>query len=119
MFRLIGRRLLALAIAYAVVLGPIMPLLAAMAASADASGLGEICGDNHPRSGGGGPIGHALACPMCLAHDCGVSGFAAPGANAALPAPASARSLRLAQADEVAPRLRRDGQGLARGPPQA
>jgi hypothetical protein len=121
MFRSIRRKLVALAVAYAVALGPVVPLLASMAAAASIgpSVLGEICTADTSRSGAGGPARHAPICPMCLAHGCGASDLVAPGTSAGLAPPASARSLPLAPADNVALDLRNGGRQLARAPPRA
>jgi hypothetical protein len=117
MVRLIRRRLVALAIAYAVALAPIVPLLAAYA---DPSQLGEICGADHVRTGADGPIGHVPVCPMCLAHDCGAPGLLATDASgSAVPAVDTDRSLAVARADDLAPGPRRAGRQLARAPPRA
>jgi hypothetical protein len=121
MFRSIRRKLVALAVAYAVALGPVVPLLASMAAAASIgpSVLGEICAADTSRSGADGPARHAAACPMCLVHGCGAPDLVAPGTSAILAAPSSLGSLPLAQADNAASLPRHAGRQLARAPPRA
>jgi hypothetical protein len=88
MYRLIRRRLVALAVAYALALGPTLPLLTAFATAAETGPaiLSDICATD--KSGAGSdadaPSRHRPACPlgmMCLAQDCGANCCPAAGAH--------------------------------------
>src|SRR5262245_41771869 len=99
MYRLICRRLVALAVAYALALAPVLPLLAAFAWAADLgpAGVGGICASK--RSDASPPTdvpnGHGGACALgtgCALQDCGAAGLPAPGgASAAIGVIAAAR----------------------------
>jgi hypothetical protein len=86
MYRLICRRLVALAVAYALALAPLLPLLAAFAWAADLgpAGVGEICASKRSdaRSPADVPNGHGAACALgtgCVLQECGAAGLPAPG----------------------------------------
>jgi hypothetical protein len=86
MYRMICRRLVALAVAYSLALAPILPLLAAFAWAADlgAAGIGEVCASKRSdaRSPAHVPNGHGAACPLgagCPLQDCSAVGLPAPG----------------------------------------
>ncbi len=87
MYRLIRRRVVALAVAYALALNPVLPLLAASAWAGDLgpAGVGEICvtTQSGARSGADLPRRHGPVCPLgmaCSMHDCG-GGFPPVGAG--------------------------------------
>jgi hypothetical protein len=125
MYRLVCRRLVTLAVAYALALAPVLPLLAAFAWAADlgAASAGEICAST--RSDARSPIdvpnGHGAACPLgagCPLQDCSAAGVPAPvGAVAAI------GGLGLGQffvrPAEALPRPRDGGPHFARAPPRA
>jgi hypothetical protein len=92
MYRLICRRFVALGVAYALALAPVLPLLAAFAWAADLgpAGVGEICASKRSdaRSPADAPNGHGAACLLgtgCALQDCSAAGLPAPdGATAAI-----------------------------------
>jgi hypothetical protein len=87
MYRLICRRLIALAVAYAIALAPVLPMLAALAWAADLgpAGVGEICASkwSDASSPADVPDGHGAACPPgagCPLQGCSAAGLPASGA---------------------------------------
>jgi hypothetical protein len=90
MYRLICRRLVALAVAYALALAPVLPLLAAFARAADLgpAGVGEICASKQSDASSPAdvPNGHGPACPLgagCSLQDCSAAGLPARGETTA------------------------------------
>jgi hypothetical protein len=86
MYRLICRRLVALGVAYALALSPVLPLLAAFVWAADIgpAGVGEICASKRSDASSPAdvPNGHGAACPLgtgCPLQDCSAAGLPAPG----------------------------------------
>jgi hypothetical protein len=131
MYRMTCRRLIALAVAYAVALNVVLPLLPAFAPAAQASGTtaktipGPICGTGYSgeRSGGDLPNGHEPDCPFglaCSALNCAATGFLAVGARGVLVlAPAAASVLHVVCSDDAGFRPRDTGAPFARAPPLA
>jgi hypothetical protein len=125
MYRLICRRLVALAVAYALALAPVLPLLAAfaLAADLDPAGVGEICASKRSdaRSPADVPNGHGAACALgtgCALQDCSAAGLPAPGgATAAIGVLAAARFF--VHPAEAVLRPRDGGPHFARAPPRA
>lgn len=125
MYRLICRRLVALAVAYALALAPVLPLLAAFAWAADLgpAGVGEICASKRSdaRSPADVPNGHGAACALgtgCALQDCAAAGLPAAGAVTAAIAAFGSAAFSLHPAD-AAVRLRDGGANFARAPPRA
>jgi hypothetical protein len=125
MYRLICRRLLALAVAYALALAPVLPLLAAFAWAADPgpAGVAEICASKRSDASSpvGVPNGHEAACPLgtgCSLQDCSGAGLpASGGATAAIGVLGPARLF--AHSAEAVLRPRDGGPHFARAPPRA
>jgi hypothetical protein len=125
MYRLICRRLLALGVAYAIALAPVLPLLAAFAWAGDLgeARVGEICSSQRsdPSSPAGVPNGHGAACPFgtgCSLQDCSAAGLPASGtAIAAIGVLGPARFF--VHPVEAVLRPRDGGPHFARAPPQA
>jgi hypothetical protein len=121
MYRLICRRVVALAAAYALALSPILPLLTAFAAASDfaLAARGEICATK--QSGADRPNGHGASCALgigCSGQDCGANGVLAGPTDgttirALRPAPFF---MRLAEEGPVG---RAHGAHFARAPPRA
>jgi hypothetical protein len=120
MYRMTCRRLIALAVAYAVALNMVLPLLPAFAPAAQASETtgattamtipGPICGTGYSgeRSGGDLPNGHEPDCPF---------GLACSALNCA--ATASASVFQVVCSDDAGFRPRDSGAPFARAPPLA
>jgi hypothetical protein len=135
MYRMTCRRLIALAVAYAVALNMVLPLLPAFAPAAQASETtgattaktipGPICGTGYSgeRSGGDLPNGHEPDCPFglaCSALNCAATGFLVVGARGVLVlAPASASVFQVVCSDDAGFRPRDSGAPFARAPPLA
>jgi hypothetical protein len=127
MHRRTSRRLIALAVAYAVALNVILPLLPAFAPAAEAGAAtpAQICGAGRSgeRSGADLPSGHGPDCPFglaCSMPDCTAAGFLAVGTRSVLLlAPASTSVLRVVRPDDAAFRPRDTGTPYARAPPPA
>jgi hypothetical protein len=126
MCRLICRRFVALAVAYAVALNLVVPLLAAFALAADATpaSLAERCApDQSGASRGGDRNGHPPACPFdsaCLMQDCGANGaFAAGASSAAILAFGTGPLLLSIRLDGRTLLPREAGVQFARAPPHA
>jgi hypothetical protein len=125
MYRLIRRRLVALAVAYALALAPVLPLLAAFAWAADLgpAGVGEVCASKQSdaNSPAGVPNGHGAACPLgagCALQDCSAAGLPAPGgATAAVGVLGPARFFVHPAEAVLSPRD--GGPHSARAPPRA
>src|SRR5262245_36810244 len=125
MYRLICRRLLALGVAYALALAPVLPLLAAFALAADPGpvGVGEICASKRSdaRWPAEVPNRDGTACPLgagCPPHSCSDAGLpASDGVAAAIGALGPARFV--AHSAEAVSRPRDGGPHFARAPPQA
>jgi hypothetical protein len=125
MYRLICRRLVALAVAYALALAPVLPLFAAFAWAADLGpvGVGEICASKRSDASSPAdvPNGHRPACPFgagCALQDCSAAGLPAPGgATAAIGVLGPARFF--VHPAEAVPRPRDGGPHFARAPPRA
>ena len=90
MFRRICHKAVALAVAYAVALNLLVPLLAALASSAQAEPVtfAEFCATDQGSAASGGDRRHQHApeCPLgpaCLTQDCGPNGFPALGSETA------------------------------------
>ena len=122
MHRLICRRFITLAVAYAVALNMVLPLLPAFALAAEATNPAEICATGRATSPTGLPHGHGSICPFGLAcsHDCGATGFLAGGArSAAVFVPCIVPSLSLVQVDDPSRVQRVAAAQFARAPPPA
>jgi hypothetical protein len=127
MFRLICRRIVALAVAYAVALNLIVPLLAALAsaAQADPATLVELCAADQGGAGSSGdrPVRHGPLCPLgptCLMQDCGPNGVLAHGSQTVTTfSPQSTAALLSIHPDDERLLLRAIGARSARAPPQA
>jgi hypothetical protein len=124
MYGLAVRRLLVLALAYALALAPVLPLLAARASAADLfpAGAGEICATKPSGVGWGPdvPNEHRSACPhgaACAIAGCG-GGVLAAGAGAVTVVALRSAPLLIDPAAE-APPARASGAHLARAPPRA
>jgi hypothetical protein len=125
MYRLICRKVVALAAAYALALSPTLPLLTAFAASFDLAlaARGEICATTQSgaETGADHPNGHGASCALglsCPAQDCGADGVLAAAAGstairALRPAPLFTR---LAEEGLLG---RAHGAHFARAPPRA
>ena len=88
MFRRTCHKAVALAVAYAVALNLLVPLLAAFASAAQAvpATFAEFCATDQGRAASGGDRKdqHAPECPLgpaCLTQDCGPNGFPALGSE--------------------------------------
>jgi len=122
MYRLICRRLTALAVAYAVALNLVLPLVPALAQAADATILSDICVTDGSTPGTDLPDTHGSACPYGVAcsHDFGANGAIAIGPRGvtALVPRSTPLSLSVRLDDEA--RVPRDiGACFARAPPPA
>jgi hypothetical protein len=125
MYRLMCRRLVALGVAYALALAPVLPLLAAFAWAADLgpAGVGEICASKRSDASSPAdvPNGHGAACPLgtgCALQDCSAAGLPAPdGATAAICVPGAARFFVYPAEAVLSPRD--GGLHFARAPPRA
>jgi hypothetical protein len=119
MYRPICRRLVALAVAYALALAPVLPLLA----FASATGLGEICATRQSGAGSGAdlPNEHGAACPLgagCAMPGCGAGGVLAAGAGTVTVAALHSVPYLIHAPDEAL-LLREGGAHFARAPPRA
>ncbi len=127
MYRLIRRRLVALAVAYALALGPTLPLLTAFVTAADTGPviLSDICATDHSDAGSDAdaPNRHRPVCPlgmMCLAQDCGANCCPAVGAHGAtVTIPGLQSFVSLVSFDREIFVLRNIGTQFARAPPRA
>jgi hypothetical protein len=138
--RLICRRLVALAAAYAIALNMVSALLPAFAPAAEAGAatggatdlattdlttLAQMCGTGQSgeRSDADPPNRHGRDCPfgwVCLTLDCSTTGSLAVGVHGGiLLAPASATPLHIVSAGDAASRRRAIGAPFARAPPRA
>jgi hypothetical protein len=124
MYRLVCRGFIALALAYALALAPILPLLTVLASAADlgSAGVGDICVTKPSGAGSDAdvPNEHGSACPLgagCAMPGCGGGVLAAAAGTATLIAFRSA-PLPVHPAAEALP-LRAGGAHLARAPPPA
>ena len=125
MYRLVCRGFTALVLAYALALAPVLPLLTALASTADlrSSGVGDICAAKPTGAGSGAdvPNGHGSACLLgtgCAMPGCGASGALAAAAGAVTLIGFRSAPLPVHPAAE-APLLRMGGVHLARAPPPA
>jgi hypothetical protein len=127
MGRLFCRRFVALAVAYAVALNLVVPLLAAFALAAEAApaSVAELCASEQPGTipGAGDRNGHAPVCPLgsaCSTQDCGANGpFAAGSTGAATFAFDPRPLLPSIRLEGKALRPREFGAQFARAPPHA
>lgn len=125
MYRLAARRLLALAMAYALALAPVLPLLAARASAADLlpAGAGGICATKPSGVGWGPdvPNEHRSACPhgaACAIAGCGAVGVLTAGAGAVTVVALRSAPLLIAPAAEAPPARESDAHP-ARAPPRS
>ena len=124
MYPLVCRGFIALVLAYALALAPVLPLLTALASVADlgSADAGDICATK-PSSAGSDtdvPSEHGSACPLgagCAMPGCGAGVLAAAAGTATLIAFRSV-PLPVHPAAEALP-LRAGGAHLARAPPPA
>jgi hypothetical protein len=125
MYPLVCRGFIALVLAYALALAPVLPLLTALASVADlgSADAGDICATK-PSSAGSDtdvPSEHGSACP--LGAGCAMPGCGADGALAAAAGPVTLIGFRSAPLPvhpaAEAPLLRMGGVHLARAPPPA
>jgi len=125
MHRLISRRVIALAVAYALALAPVLPLLSAFARAGDldSADLGALCASKQlgARSAADIPSEHGPLCP--LGASCSAQGCAADGV---LPATAGMVEIlafgaapSLLDFEVGSPLLRAGGGHSARAPPHA
>ena len=124
MYRLVCRGFIAFALAYAVALAPVLPLLAAAASAPELgpAGAGEFCATKPSGAGSDAdvPNEHGSACPLgagCAMPGCGAGVLAAAAGTARLIAFRSA-PLPVHPAAEAL-LLRASGAHLARAPPPA
>jgi hypothetical protein len=125
MHRLISRRVVALAVAYALALAPVLPLLTtfARAGDLDSAERGALCASVQvgARSAADVPNGHGSLCPFgagCSAQGCGADGvLSAAAAVVEIIAFGTAPSLLRLERD--APPMRAGGAHFARAPPRA
>jgi hypothetical protein len=119
----IGRRVIALATAYAVALNLILPLVVAFASASDAAAMTSICATDRLSRGLATdlPDRHPSICPLgmaCAMPDCGATALPA-GSSVSAVASAGMSRPSLAQGDEQAHRQRNAGGQFARAPPRA
>jgi hypothetical protein len=125
MHRLISRRVIALAVAYALALAPVLPLLGAFAQAGDldSAGLGALCASKQvgARSAADIPNEHGPLCPFgagCSAQGCGADGVP-PAAQAVVAILAFGATPSLLDFEGRSPLLRAGGAHSARAPPRA
>lgn len=125
MYRLVCRGFIALVLAYALALAPVLPLLAAAASAPELgpAGAGEICATKPSGAGSDAdvPSEHGSACPLgagCAMPGCGADGALAAGAGPVTLIGFRSAPLPVHPAAE-APLLRAGGAHLARAPPPA
>jgi hypothetical protein len=124
MYRLISRRIVALAVAYALALAPVLPLLTAFARAGDAvsADLAPLCaGEVGERSAAGLPNGHGPLCPFgvgCSMQGCGADG-ALPAIAGVVEILAFGAAPSLIRLEGETPLPRAGGGHFARAPPCA
>jgi hypothetical protein len=125
MHRLISRRVIALAVAYALALAPVLPLLNvfARAGDLDSADLGALCASKQvgARKAGGVPNGHGSLCPFgasCSAQSCGADGVL-PATAGMVEILAFGAAPSLLDFEVGSPLLRAGGGHSARAPPRA
>jgi hypothetical protein len=120
MHRPICRRFIALAVAYAVALNLVLPLLPAFALAAEATNPAEICASGGSISPTGLPNGHGSLCPFGVpcSYDCSAAASLALDArSAALFLPSRAHSFSLVRFDNQMLVQRDVAAQFARAPP--
>ena len=125
MYRLISRRIVALAVAYALALAPVLPLLSAFVRAGDlgSADLGALCASKQvgARSGADIPNEHGPPCPFgvgCSAQGCGADGVL-PAAAGVVEILAFGAAPSLLDFEGGSPLLRAGGGHSARAPPRA
>jgi hypothetical protein len=125
MHRLIGRRVIALAAAYALALAPVLPLLNAFARAGDldSAELGALCVSKQvgARSAADIPDKHGPVCPFdvgCSTQSCGPDGVLPP-AQTVVEILALGAAPSLLYFEGESPLLRAGGKHSARAPPRA
>jgi hypothetical protein len=120
MCRPICRRVVALAVAYAVALNLVLPLLAAFASPADAVIVADLCTTNRSGSPADLPGKPRPICPLaCSAPDCGINGLFVGGSGSATALVARApRPLFFIGLDDQTLLPRDIGAQFARAPPR-
>jgi hypothetical protein len=127
MYRLISRRILALAVAYALALAPVLPLLTAFARAGDvgSADLAPLCasGEVGGRSAADVPNGHGPLCPFgvgCSMQGCGgADNGVLPAATGVVEILAFGAAPSLIRLAGETPLLRAGGAHPARAPPRA
>jgi hypothetical protein len=125
MHRLISRRIVALAVAYALALAPVLPLLNAFAQASDldSADLGALCTSKQAgaRPAADIPNEHGPPCHFsvgCSAQGCGADGVL-PTAQAVVAILAFGAAPALLDFEGRSPLLRAGGAHSARAPPRA
>jgi hypothetical protein len=125
MHRLISRAIVALAVAYALALAPVLPLLTAFArvGDLDLADRGVLCASEQAdaRSAADVPNGHGPLCPFgagCSVQSCGADGVL-PAAQAVVEVLAFDAAPSLLRFEGGSPLLRAGGAHSARAPPPA
>jgi hypothetical protein len=120
MCRLICRRVVALAVAYAFALNLVLPLVAAFASPAEAAIVADLCTTNRSESPADLPSKPRPICPLaCSAPGCGVDGLFADGpGRAAIFVDGTTRPLFVIDVDDQAPLASDPGAPCARAPPR-
>jgi hypothetical protein len=126
MHRLISCRIAALAVAYALALAPVLPLLTAFAHADDvvSVGLSRLCagGDVGERSTADVPNGHRPLCPFgvaCSMQGCGANGVLPAATGGVIEILAFGAAPLLLQFEGRSPPLHAGGGHSARAPPRA
>ena len=126
MYRLISRRVIALAVAYALALAPVLPLLSAFARAGDldAADLGALCASKQvgTRSAADIPNEHGRLCPFsmgCWAQSCAADGVLPAAAAGVVEILAFGAAPSLLDFEDGSPLLRAGGGHSARAPPRA
>jgi hypothetical protein len=125
MHRLISRTIVALAVAYALALAPVLPLLTAFARAGDLdlADRGVVCASEQAdaRSAADVPNGHGPLCPFgagCSVQGCAADGVL-PAAQAVVEVLVFGAAPSLLHFEGGSPPLRAGGAHSARAPPPA
>jgi hypothetical protein len=126
MYRLISRRIVALAVAYALALAPVLPLLTAFARAGDvvSADLAPLCagGEIGERSAADVPNGHGPLCPFgvgCSMQGCGADGVLPAATAGVVEIIVFGAASSLLHFEGGSPPLRAGGAHSARAPPRA
>ena len=120
MCRLICRRVVTLAVAYALALNLILPLVTAFGSPAEAAIVADLCTTDRSGSPADLPSKPRPICPLaCSTPGCGIDGlFAGGSAGAMVPIARATRPLFVIDLDGQAPLARDPGVPCARAPPR-